>query len=73
MWTNKAAHVLYDAQDPHSCLLTEGNLSPHIPSGDRLQPTQDQEMHVCMEARQCLGDFLGMKTASVLRQNVFIN
>lgn len=43
VWTNKATHVLYDAQDPHTCLLTEGDLSPHIPCGYCLKQTQHQK------------------------------
>lgn len=42
MWTNKATHVLYDAQDSYTRLLAEGDLSPYVPRRHRLQATEEQ-------------------------------
>lgn len=36
VWTHKAAHVLHDAQDFHGCLLTKGDLAPHVSCRHRL-------------------------------------
>lgn len=42
VWTDKATHVLHNTDHPQPCLLTEGQLPPHVPHRHCLQTREEE-------------------------------